>query len=41
MLYKCATTDAGILPNVCAYNKKMLDTTKAKVDTKKEYYAQY
>jgi hypothetical protein len=41
MLYKCSTTEAGILPNVCVYNKAIPDRTKAKVDTKKEYYAQY
>jgi hypothetical protein len=41
MLYKCATTDPGILPNVCVYNKMIPDLTKSKVDTKKEYFAQY
>jgi len=40
-LYKCSTTEPGILPSVHVYNKQIPDTNKYKIDTKKEYYAKY
>ena len=41
MLFTCATTDPGVIPNVGVYNPAIPDQNKFKIDTKKDYYAQY
>lgn len=41
MLFTCATTDPGVVPNVSVYNPSIPDQNKFKIDTKKEYYAKY
>lgn len=41
MLFKCSTTDPGVIPNVNVYNLGIADQNKCKIDLKKEYYAKY
>lgn len=41
MLFKCATTDPGVIPNASVYNSGITDQNKCKIDLKKEYYAKY